>query len=137
MDHSSNEHEGHDDHGGIHLPDPSVWPLVIGGATMLLGLALIYWTRDRNSDIAGPLLGIGIVATLIAAFGWAYEDGRMKAKAERGEHTRERDARYTQVITFGVAEGMLDQARSGGVIAALESRDSTLMSLDGFQDLRI
>lgn len=137
MDHSSNAHGDHGDHGDIHLPDPSIWPLVVGAAALLLGFALIYWTRDRNSDFAGPLLGAGILATLISAFGWAYEDGRMKKKAEEGAHTKERDARYTQVVTFGVVEGMLEQARTTGIISALEAKDSTLMNLDGFQDLRI
>lgn len=137
MDHSSNAHGEHGDHGEIHLPDPSIWPLVVGGAAMLLGFALIYWTRDRDSAIAGPLLGAGILATLISAFGWAYEDGRMKKKAEEGAHSKERDARYTQVVTFGIVEGMLEQARSTGIIRALESKDSSLMNLDGFQDLRI
>ena len=137
MDHSSNAHGGNDDHGGIHLPDPSIWPLVVGAAAMLLGFGLIYWTRDRDSAIAGPLLGAGLLATMIAAFGWAYEDGRMKKKAEEGAHSKERDARYTQVVTFGVVEGMLDQARTSGIIHALEAKDSSLMSLDGFQDLRI
>jgi hypothetical protein len=137
MDHSSNAHGGHDDHGEVHLPDPSIWPLVVGGASLLLGAALIYWTRDRGSDIAGPFLGAAIVATLIAAFGWAYEDGKMKKKAEEGIHTKEREARFTQVLTFAVLEGMLEQARSSGIIAELEKKDSALMNLDGFQDLRI
>jgi plastocyanin len=137
MDHSSNAHGGHDEHGGVHLPDPSIWPLVVGAASLLLGAALIYWTRDRGSDFAGPLLGMGILATMIAAFGWAYEDGKMKKKAEEGLVTKERDARFTQVVTFAVVEGMLDQARTSGIIAALEKKDSALMNLDGFQDLRI
>ncbi len=134
MDHPSN---AHDEHGEIHLPDPSIWPLVVGAASLLLAAGLVYWTRDRGSDFAGPLLGMGILATLISAFGWAYEDGRMKKKAEEGLHTKERDARYTQVVTFGIVEGMLAQARTSGIIAALEGKDSSLMSLDGFQDLRI
>ena len=136
MDHSSNGHGGHDDHG-VHLPDPSIWPLVVGAAALLLGFALIYWTRDRSSDIAGPLLGAGVLATLLAAFGWAYEDGKMKKKAEEGAYTKEREARFTQVVTFAVLEGKLEQARSTGIIAELEKKDSALMNLEAFQDLRI
>jgi plastocyanin len=135
MEHQPNEHGSH---GEPHLPDPSIWPLVVGVAALFLGAALIFWSRDTSNDFAGPLLGAAIVATLVAAFGWAYEDGKMKRKAEQ-EHARGgREARYTQVVTFIIAEGQLEAARSkSGIISRIEGADSALRDLDGFQDLRI
>lgn len=135
MEHQPNEHGSH---GDVHLPDPSIWPLVVGVAALFLGAALIFWSRDTSNDFAGPLLGAAIVATLVAAFGWAYEDGRMKRKAEQ-EHARDgREARYTQVVTFAIAEGQVETARGkSGIISRIEGSDSALRDLDGFQDLRI
>ncbi|MBI2766493.1 MAG: cupredoxin domain-containing protein [Chloroflexi bacterium] len=131
--------DGHDtDHGdpAAHLPDPSVWPLVAGLATLVAAAALVWWSRDRSSQIAGPILGAGLVSLLIAALGWAYEDGRMKKKKEEGGGPGARTPRYTQVVTFAIAEGELLRARTeGGVIPAIDSSD--LRDLDGFQDLRI
>jgi len=97
MDHSE---QGHGEHGGVHLPDPSIWPLVAGLAAFILGGALIYYSHDRHGDFAGPLLGAAAIIALLAGCGWAYEDGRMKRKAEEGGHAGPRDARYTQVVTF-------------------------------------
>ena len=38
------EHGAHGgEHAGIHLPDPSVWPLVVGLAFAVVGGALIWW----------------------------------------------------------------------------------------------
>ncbi len=134
MDHQPNENGSH---GEVHLPDPSVWPLVVGAAGLFLGAALIFWSRDTSNDFAGPLLGAAIVSTLLAVFGWAYEDGRMKRKAEQSHIRGPREARYTQVVTFGIAEGQVETARTAGVIHQLESSNSGLRDLDGFQDLRI
>lgn len=137
MDQHSSEHEDHGDHG-IHMPDPSVWPFVAGIASMALMLALVWWSRDRNNQIAGPLLGASGLLTLISGLGWAYEDGRMKKKAEEGAMTTAREARFTQVVTFAIAEGRLDASRAaGGILATLGNADSTLRDLAGFQDLRI
>ena len=137
MDQHSSDHEDHGDHG-IHLPDPSYWPFVAGAAAMALGLALVWWSRDRSNQIAGPLLGAAGLLTLISAFGWAYEDGRMKKKAEEGSLTRAREARFTQVVSFAIAEGRLAASRAaGGILASLYSSDGGLRDLAGFQDLRI
>ncbi len=133
----SSEHEDHGDHG-IHLPDPSYWPFVAGVAGMALALALVWWSRDRNNQIAGPLLGASFLLTLISGIGWAYEDGRMKKKAEEGELTKTREARFTQVLSFGIAEGRMAPSRAaGGILATLHGSDSALRDLAGFQDLRI
>lgn len=136
MDHSNNEHG---EHGEIpHLPDPSIWPLVAGVAAFVLGAALIYFSRDRDAAFAGPLLGAAAFVALIAGCGWAYEDGRMKRKAEEGDHSKKRDARYTQVVTFAVAEGQYVASRGeSGIISMLEATDNSLRDLDGFQDMRV
>ncbi|MCL6644868.1 MAG: cupredoxin domain-containing protein [Dehalococcoidia bacterium] len=134
MDHQANAHGEHHD---VHLPDPSIWPLVVGVAALFLGAALIYWSRADDQTFAGPLLGAAIVSTLIAVFGWAYEDGQMRKKAAMGGHDQAAPTRYTQVVTFALAEGKLEQARKSGIIHDLESSDNQLRDLDGFQDLRI
>jgi plastocyanin/heme-degrading monooxygenase HmoA len=62
----------------------------------------------------------------------------MKRKAEEGLVTAERNARYTQVVTFSVPEGQYVAARAeGGVIAQLEAASNRLRDLDGFQDMRV
>ncbi len=135
MDHQAN---GHGEHHDVHLPDPSIWPLVVGVAALFLGAALIYWSRVDDQTFAGPLLGAAIVSTLIAVFGWAYEDGQMRKKAAEGGHATAKPTRYTQVVTFALAEGKFEQARSsGGILHELESSNNQLRDLDGFQDLRI
>lgn len=138
MDHPADQGQGEHGHGEIHLPDPSIWPLVAGLAAFVLGAAFILYARDRDGDWSGPLLGVALVIALIAGCGWAYEDGRMKRKAEEGDHSKPRNARYTQVITFGIAEGAYATARGAdGVLTRLEASDSRLRDLDGFQDLRV
>lgn len=127
-------HEG----AGVHLPDPSVWPIVVGLAALIFGAGIVWWSRDGGSTFAGPLLGAAIVSVLVAAGGWAYEDGRMKRKAESHEPTDPRNARFTQVMTFAVADGKFEAARAAdGIVGLIESSDANLRNLAGFQDLRI
>jgi plastocyanin/heme-degrading monooxygenase HmoA len=128
----------HGEHGAPHLPDPSIWPLVAGAATLALGLALVWWSRDRANSVSGPLMGAAALFTLVSVAGWATEDSRMRRKAERRELTRPREARYTQVVTFAIAQGQLAAARAAaGVLTAVEGTDGALHNLAGFQDLRI
>ena len=135
MDDHSSEHK---EHSEVHLPDPSIWPLVIGFSSLLAGLALVFWVRDRGTNpFAGPALGVAVLVVLLAVFGWASEDSRMKRKAESHARSTTRDARFTQVVTFAIAEGRIDEARATGVLHAVESTDSAFHDLAGFQDLRI
>ena len=132
-EHAAQEHaEGH----GIHLPDPSIWPFVVGFAAFVAGIALIWWSEDPDSNFAGPLVGAALVLVLVSAAGWAWEDSRMRRKAAEGHGPEARDPRYTQVLTFAVAEGQLGEARGGdGVLTAIEGSD--LRDLEGFEDLRV
>lgn len=126
------------EHEEDHLPEPSVWPLLAGAAAMLVGLSLIFWTRDKQNSFSGPVFGAAAVFLLLVVAGWATEDSRMRRRAERREVVLTRDARYTQVVTFAIAEGQLAPARSeSGVLTAIEAADSALHNLAGFQDLRI
>jgi plastocyanin len=135
MDSHGSEHGAHDEGHGVHLPDPSYWPLVVGLASLVAGIALIWWSNDRGNNLAGPLLGVALTFVLVSAGGWAYEDGRMRKKAELGAAPQGK-SRFTQVLTFAVAEGQLDSARgSEGVISTLERTD--LRDINGFQDLRV
>lgn len=126
-------HEGHDD-AEVHLPDPSIWPLFGGFAAFVIGAGLVFWSRNRGNDFAGPLLGAAVVLVLAAAAGWAWQDSIMRRKASEGHGERPRDARFTQVLTFAIPEGGFEVARAG-VLNAIESAD--LRDLAGFQDLRI
>lgn len=138
MTQHSNEPGGHGEDQHVHLPDPSVWPLIVGLAALFLGFSLVWWVRDRSNDFSGPILGAAVISIFIAIAGWAYDDSKMRRKAERAAQGKGGDSRFTQVVTFAVAEGRLAAARaSGGILAAIESADSTLRDLAGFLDLRI
>lgn len=126
-------------HGGgheVHLPDPSPWPIVAGAAALLLGAALVWWARDTGSDVAAVALGAALAVTLLAVAGWSYEDGRMRAKAASHEAPSGGAARFTQVLTFAIAEGQLAAAREG-ILSEIDGRENRLRDLAGFQDLRI
>lgn len=132
--------DGQDSHAegghGIHMPDPSLWPIFAGIACLVAGAGLIWWSRDRDSSFAGPLLGLGVAFLLLSAAGWAWEDSRMKRKLESGETHEPREPRYNQVLTFAIPEGQLDAARAkDGIISAVN--DADFRDLEGFEDLRI
>jgi plastocyanin len=136
MDEHGKHDGGHGESHGVHLPDPSIWPLVVGVAALIAAVALIWWSRDPDHAFSGPLVGMGITAVLLSTFGWAWEDTRMRRKAEQGHGPAPKAPRFTQVLTFAIAEGQLGTARArGGVLAAVDRTD--LRDLDGFEDLRI
>ena len=138
-DHHEHEHEEAHVGPNVHLPDPSVWPLIVGVAFFLVGTALVWWARDPDNAFTGPLVGAAAVVALVSAAGWAYEDGRMKKQAEEGDHGHTPgEARYTQVISFAIVEGQFETANSDqGVLHKVNAADSELRNLAGFQDLRI
>jgi plastocyanin len=112
--------------------------LVAGFGALFLGVALVWWADKGTSGFTGPFLGVAIAVTMLAGFGWAYQDGVMKRKAEAGSHGEDHPTRFTQVVTFALAEGQMAAAQAGGgVLHAIESADNALHDLAGFQDLRI
>jgi len=137
MDQQSTEHGTEGGQPPVHLPDPSIWPLALGIAALLVGIALVFWTRQRDNSFSGPALGAAFALLMASVAGWAYQDGRMKRKAESHEHSTARDARYTQVVTFAIPQGRLDSSQDGGILAAIQGSGSGLRDLAGFQDLRI
>ncbi|HKS91487.1 MAG TPA: cupredoxin domain-containing protein [Tepidiformaceae bacterium] len=137
MDQQSTDHGTEDGQPPVHLPDPSIWPLALGIAALLVGIALVFWTRQRDNSFSGPALGAAFALLMASVAGWAYQDGRMKRKAESHEHSTSRDARYTQVVTFAIPQGRLESSQDGGILAAIQGSGSGLRDLAGFQDLRI
>ena len=128
--------DGNDEHGDPSLA-PSVWPIIAGLSALFLGFSLIWWTRDRGNQFSGPILSASIIASLIAAAGWAYDNVKMHRKADTLARGRGGDSRFTQVVTFSVAPGRLAVARESGIIHEIESTDGALRGLPGFVDLRI
>jgi hypothetical protein len=76
--HSDVSPAAQDDEEGIevvvHMPDPSIWPLVIatGTAILMLGIVLGLW-----------LVGAGLIVLVIGIGGWLYQDIQV---ARRSEH---------------------------------------------------
>ncbi len=75
---------------GIHLPGPSRWPFVlpIGGALILFALAVP--PRDEAGQVVAPanlpLLGLGLLITLVAVGGWLFDAMReWRSAAHAGE----------------------------------------------------
>ncbi len=118
-------------------PGLTAWPVVVATATVILGLALLWWGRDTSDQFAWPFLGAAIVTTAVAVGAWVADESRSRQRwARLGD--RARPARQTQVITFAIAEGRIEAARtSGGVLEALSRSDSSLRALPGFQDIRV
>ncbi len=125
-------------HETIHLPDPSIWPLVAGFALFCLTGAVIWWAADSNSSYTGPALGAAVALLFISAVGWVYEDGIMLRKAGQHEKTERGELRRTQIITFAVEHNLLEQfVGENGLLQELQNIESELEKIAGFEDLRI
>jgi len=136
MDQHNSGHGGYGNAHGTPSPAPSFWALLVGLAALVTGVSLIWWSRDDSSNFAGPLLGLSAAMAVVAAGAWAYEDRRSKHRVDSGLVPATRDARYTQVVTFAIADGQLEAARAeDGVLSAIERCE--LQDMDGFQDLRV
>jgi cytochrome c oxidase subunit 1 len=53
------------DHGHIHLPDPSYWPVVMTASVLPIGYGLVY--------VNPWLIGLGVVWMVVGMFGWIIE----------------------------------------------------------------
>lgn len=69
---------------GVHLPGPSLWPLLlpIGGAFVLLGLVL----RPQGLPINPILFAVGVLIALVGILGWYRDAGREWRRTEMGAH---------------------------------------------------
>ncbi len=66
----------------IHLPGPSLWPLLLSGAILLVMIGIIM-TGDKNTAGAAPwLIFIGLPCVLIGIMGWALEDPNASSHVE-------------------------------------------------------
>lgn len=128
--------ETHDEHGA-HAPGPhppvTVWPVFSGLSVLILGVVLAWWFNSDQDKITQPLLGASVVTVVLSLGAWFIESLRTR-RAMRQRALGE--PRRTQVITFNIAEGKLDEAREG-ILADLESAESRLRDLRGFEDLRV
>jgi len=79
------EAELEEEEAHIHLPGPSLWPVLLSVAILLVFVGLIL-IGDKNTAGASPwLIGIGLPLVLIGIMGWALESPHASS---HGTHTR-------------------------------------------------
>jgi len=60
-----NPGDGHEhEHGAIHLPDPSYWPIVAGLGIFVAGSGILFFL---------PLLPVGLFILVVSVYGWSLE----------------------------------------------------------------
>jgi plastocyanin/heme-degrading monooxygenase HmoA len=139
-DHGAAHGEGHGAHGGHgHGPEvweTSIWPVIAALSAIAASLALVWVARDSGNDFAGPVAGAALAATVLSVAAWVWERRQKAAEQAAGHDVDAPDPRYTQVLTFTIADGQLERARGdGGVLHEIESAD--LGAIEGFKDFRI
>ncbi|GAC1355626.1 MAG: hypothetical protein NVSMB38_36180 [Ktedonobacteraceae bacterium] len=96
----------------IHLPNPSLWPLLLSGAILITVIGIIFFPENPWLTVVGaPLVLIGIL-------GWAFED----PMAGVGEIQADLSARYANMKP----EEILDTAR--GIVESTVTISSTAYS---------
>ncbi len=103
----------------IHLPGPSLWPLLLSAAILLVFVGLILVGTPGNDALSGLapwLIFIGLPCVLIGIMGWALENphatGHAPARAKAGEYaTSFAEAALTGKPTV-LATQTLDQAEA-------------------------
>ncbi|HYM52524.1 MAG TPA: hypothetical protein VEW45_03450 [Candidatus Dormibacteraeota bacterium] len=69
---------------GVHMPSPSMLPVVLSVGAALLGAGLAF---RANGQLANPFLAIpGLLVLLYAIWGWVRDAGREWRDVERGPH---------------------------------------------------
>jgi hypothetical protein len=71
------EQAGEAEEAHIHLPGPSLWPLLLSAAILLVFIVLILLGTPGNDALSGLapwLIFIGLPCVLIGIIGWALED---------------------------------------------------------------
>jgi len=64
----------------IHLPDPSIWPIILAFGVCLLPVAALFMAYDVPA--AGAVAGAGFLVSLVAGFGWAGSVIREKSSLD-------------------------------------------------------
>ena len=65
----ANGHDGHTEHGHIHLPSPSYFPALAATGLPVIGYGVIY----ADTGASWPLIISGILILLLSLFGWVLE----------------------------------------------------------------
>ncbi len=102
---------GHDEEQHhIHLPNPSLWPLVLSAAILLAVIGIIFFPANPwLTIVAAPLVIIGIL-------GWALEDP-MAPLTDRFAYLR---AKKEAPSRFQIGEQVVD--KDGYIIGKVEAR---------------
>jgi cytochrome c oxidase subunit 1 len=72
---SASEGHGDDDGHGIHLPSPSIMPMIPAIGMFVFGLGLIY----HSVDWMLPLMPVGAALIVVGIYGWAFEPATEEA----------------------------------------------------------
>ncbi|MDQ3660635.1 MAG: cytochrome c oxidase subunit I [Actinomycetota bacterium] len=65
----ANGHDGHAEHGHIHLPSPSYFPALAATGLPVMGYGVIY----SDTGASWPLIISGILILMLSLFGWVLE----------------------------------------------------------------
>lgn len=102
----------------IHLPGPSLWPLLLSAAILLVFIGLILLGTPGNDALSGLapwLLFIGLPCVLIGIIGWALEDPHASTHAARARGNRQATS-FAEAALSGrptaLAARTLDQAEA-------------------------
>jgi hypothetical protein len=78
----------------IHLPGPSLWPLLLSAAILLVFVGIILIGTPQNDALAGLapwFIFIGLPCVLVGIMGWALEDPHA---TKHGGPARAKDGQY-------------------------------------------
>lgn len=78
-----NEEEELEEEAHIHLPGPSLWPIILGAAIVLVFIGIIMVGDSHTQSISPWLIFIGLPFVLIGIMGWALEDPHGSAQGPR------------------------------------------------------
>lgn len=111
----------------VHLPGPSIWPIVVAAAVFMVAIGLAWETEVATAGLA---LGAA------ALWGWLKEANPPAAHPR--VHEEPTEEAYVHMVVFRVPEkerGRLDGP--GGLLAQLEAQSRRLAELPGFLGLRV
>lgn len=126
---ASEEEEQSEEEAHIHLPGPSLWPILLGAAITLVFIGILLY-GDKDTAAASPwLIFIGLPFVLIGIMGWALENphgSTPEARAKGGAYATS----FANAALIGrptkYAAQVLDQAE--GVVEQTVTIDSTAWS---------